>query len=96
VELAVVDEATRLADDEESKNNPDISQLKRSQGLKCIRPDIFGFRYAVKVKRGIAVLEPQSILSSGGHLSGSWPHCELWFNFCSVVNPPAMSSLIRT
>lgn len=55
----------------------------------------FGFRYAVKMKRGMAVLEPQSILSLGGHLSGSWPHCELWFDFCSVVNPPAVSSLIR-
>jgi hypothetical protein len=42
VELAVVDEAARLADDEESKDDPDISQLKRSQGLKCIKPDIFG------------------------------------------------------
>jgi hypothetical protein len=26
----------------------------------------FGFRYAVKMKRGMAVLEPQSILNSGG------------------------------
>lgn len=50
MELAVVDKATRLADDEESKDNH------------------FGFRYAV---RGMAVLEPQSILSSGGHLLGS-------------------------
>lgn len=66
MELAVVDEATRLADDEESKD------------------DHFGFRYAV---RGMAVLEPQSILSSSGHLLGSWPHYELWFDFCSVVNP---------
>ena len=40
MELAVVDEATRLADDEESKDDPDISQLKRSQGLKCIKLDI--------------------------------------------------------
>jgi hypothetical protein len=56
----------------------------------------FGFRYAVKMKRGMAVLEPQSILNSGGHLSGSWPHRELWFNFCSVMNPPAMSSFIGT
>lgn len=69
MELAVVDEATRLADDEESKD------------------DHFGFRYAVKMKRGMVVLEPQSILSSGGHLLGSWPHYELWFNFRSVVNP---------
>ena len=36
MELAVVDEATRLADDEESKDDPDISQLKRPQGLKCM------------------------------------------------------------
>lgn len=40
MELAVVDEATCLADDEESKDDPDIGQLKRSQGLKCIKPDI--------------------------------------------------------
>jgi len=40
VELAVVDEATRLANDEESKDDPDVSQLKRSQGLKCIKPNI--------------------------------------------------------
>lgn len=40
MELAVVDKATRLADDEESKDNPEISQLKRSQGLKCMKPDI--------------------------------------------------------
>lgn len=40
MELAVVDEATRLADNEESEDNPDISQLKRSQGLKYIKPDI--------------------------------------------------------
>ena len=40
MELAVVDEATRLADDKKSKDDPDISQLKISQGLKCIRPDI--------------------------------------------------------
>ena len=44
----------------------------------------------------MAVLEPQSILNSGGHLLGSWPHRELWFNFGSVMNPPAMSSLIGT
>ena len=40
MKLAVVDEATCLADDEESKDDPDISQLKRSQGQKCIKPDI--------------------------------------------------------
>ena len=40
MELAVVDEATCLADDEESKDDPDISQLKRSQSLKCIKSDI--------------------------------------------------------
>lgn len=53
MELAVVDEATCLADDEESKD------------------DHFGFRYVVKMRRGMAVLEPQSILSSSGHLSSS-------------------------
>jgi hypothetical protein len=56
----------------------------------------FWFRYAVRMKRGMAVLEFQSILNSGGHLLGSWPHRELWFNFGSVMNPPAMSSLIGT